>query len=228
MESYRSEYKHSINQSEYLALRSRLRAIFPRDAHANADGGYLVSSLYFDNADDKVLREKLSGLQKREKFRIRTYNHDPTVLHLEKKERLNGLSRKAFASISYAQYTRLLNGDYTFLAQCDQPLCRELHRRMQEQQLRPHTIVEYYREAFVYAPGNVRITLDSDIRSGMGVCDLFTASFPTLPVSSHSGLHLLEVKFDEFLPDLVRDAVQITNRQNTAFSKYAACRLIQL
>ena len=68
---YRNELKYSIDYSDYLALRQRLRPIMKPDAHVRADGRYTIRSIYFDNFSDKALREKLNGVAKRETFRIR-------------------------------------------------------------------------------------------------------------------------------------------------------------
>ena len=80
----------------------------------------------------------------------------------------------------------------------------------------------YDREAFLYAPGNVRITLDRDIRTGLSLLDFLRPErFSLKPLS---GLTVLEVKYDAFLPELVRMAVQVPGRRAGACSKYALCR----
>lgn len=70
---YRHEWKHILTYSDMLVLRSRLSAVMQPDPHA-VDGKYMIRSLYFDNAEDKALREKIDGVNHREKFRIRYYN----------------------------------------------------------------------------------------------------------------------------------------------------------
>ena len=65
---YRHEWKHVLNIGDLLILRQRLRAIMESDPHA-IDGKYQIRSLYFDNLDDKALREKIDGVNMREKFR---------------------------------------------------------------------------------------------------------------------------------------------------------------
>lgn len=81
----RHEWKHEINLSDMLTLRQRLRVIAQPDEHT-LDGKYDIRSLYFDNIEDKALREKLDGINIREKFRIRYYNGDTSYIHLEKKK----------------------------------------------------------------------------------------------------------------------------------------------
>ncbi len=219
---YRSEYKHEINQGEYVSLLPRLKAIMRPDPHAGPDGCYWVSSLYFDNADDKALREKLDGLNHREKYRIRAYNGDVSSLRLEKKSKHDGLCLKENAPITWEQYQKILVGDTQFLYNSGVPLLQDFYAKRVIHQLRPRTIVLYRREAFVYAPGNVRVTIDQDIRTGFGMHNLFDPALVSASAAQHK---ILEVKFDEFLPEIIRDIVQVSNRQSAAFSKYAACRM---
>ena len=83
---YRHELKYKIHFSEYLAIRQRLRSVMRPDPHAGADGTYQIRSIYFDNVYDKALREKVDGIQKREKFRIRYYNDRFSLITLEKED----------------------------------------------------------------------------------------------------------------------------------------------
>lgn len=94
---------------------------------------------------------------------------------------------------------------------------------MKNQMLRPKTIVDYEREPFVYKPGNVRITIDKNIRTGLSANQLFERSLPTIPAGEP--IILLEVKYDEFLPEIIADIVQLGGRRSAAFSKYAVCRI---
>jgi hypothetical protein len=103
------------------------------------------------------------------------------------------------------------------------PLIRELYLKMKNQGLRAKTIVDYTREPFVYGPGNVRVTLDYNIRTGLQCTDFLNPDCVTVPTGG--GETILEVKWDAFLPGIIRDAVQLPNRQTSSFSKYAACRI---
>lgn len=66
-ETYRHELKYCIRTADYYAIRQRLRAVMKPDQFAGADGRYVVRSIYFDNMDDKALREKINGAQKKRK-----------------------------------------------------------------------------------------------------------------------------------------------------------------
>ena len=219
---FRHEYKHEISRADLFVLRQRLRAVAQPDPHA-IDGAYRIRSLYFDNAADKALREKLDGVSRREKFRIRSYNDDLSVIHLEKKSKLGGLGNKQSTGLTARQAQSIVDGDCGWMAQSEDALVQELHSKMQTQGLRPKTIVEYTREPFIFAPGNVRVTLDYDIRTGLSATNFLDPGCITIPAGDAPVL--LEVKWDEFLPDLIRDAVSLPGRRMSAFSKYAQCRI---
>lgn len=219
---YRHEWKHELSPADLLVLRQRLRAVMRPDPHA-VGGKYFIRSLYFDTPTDTALREKLDGVSRREKFRIRYYDLDPSVIHLEKKSKLAGLGNKQSASLTADEAQRIVDGDIAWMLHADRPLVRELYAKMRTQQLRPMTIVDYTREPFVYGPGNVRVTLDYDIRTGLRATNFLDPDCPTIPAGDSP--IILEVKWDEFLPDTVRAAVQLEGRRAAAFSKYAQCRI---
>lgn len=212
------------------ARNQRLRCALPAPAAFGghcpgslASGGcYFVRSLYFDDPRDKALRDKINGVSRREKFRLRCYNGDASYLVLEKKSKIGGLCAKEQCCLTRPQTEALLAGD-TQSGEADAALLRELHRRMQTEGLRPKTIVDYTREPFIFAPGNVRVTLDYDIRTGLGCTDFFDFACPTIPAGDAGAV--LEVKWDEYLPDVIRDLVQTPSTRSAAFSKYAACRV---
>ena len=218
----RHEEKHQVNLREALVLSRRLEKLFPRDPHAGPEGSYQVVSLYYDDPYDTALRQKLDGVNRREKFRLRYYGEEPAFFKLEKKYKVKGLCGKGACKLSREEGERLLAGELDFLLEREEPLLAELYHELRGSLLAPRTAVCYDREAFLYAPGNVRITLDRDVRTGLSPLDFFRPErFSLKPLS---GLTVLEVKYDAFLPDLVRMAVQIPNRRAAACSKYALCR----
>ena len=219
---FRHELKHEINFSDLIAVRQSLCAAAQPDQYA-VGGKYRVRSMYFDNLRDKALREKLEGLNYREKFRIRYYNGDTSFLCLEKKTKLNGLGNKQKARLSEEETERLLCGDYRWMKESGRPLVTELYSKMMSQGLRPKAIVDYTREPFTYRPGNVRVTLDYNLRTGIGCREFLNPDCVTIPAGNP--VIIMEVKWDEFLPSAIQDAVQLKSRRAAAFSKYAACRI---
>lgn len=219
---FRHEWKHEINACDSVMLQQRLRAVAKPDPHAK-NGKYRIRSLYFDNVYDRALREKVDGVNCREKFRIRYYNGDTSFIHLEKKSKQNGLCSKESAPLTAEEAQSLVNGDMEWMRESPNALIRELQAKMNAQGLRPKTIVDYTRIPFIYGPGNVRVTLDYDIRTGLHVTDLLDWDCVTVPAGDAP--IILEVKWDAYLPDIIRDAVQLDGRHVTSFSKYAQCRV---
>ncbi|MBR6551399.1 MAG: polyphosphate polymerase domain-containing protein, partial [Clostridia bacterium] len=194
---YRHEIKHEISKGDMLVLRSRLSSVMKKDIHA-VDGKYFIRSLYFDNSKDKALKEKQDGVNVREKFRIRYYNNDTSLIHLEKKSKINGLCLKQSVDLTEKMTEAIICGDYSWMLKSNEPLVQEFYSKIMSQGLRPKTIVDYTREPFVFKAGNVRVTLDYDIRTGMNCKDFLKSDCVTVPVGDSI---VLEVKWDEFLPD---------------------------
>ena len=219
---YRHEWKIALGPGDLFVLRQRLRAVMQPDAHA-VDGRYRIRSLYFDTPEDRALREKLDGVSRREKFRIRYYNGDTGFIQLEKKCKRGGLGWKEQPQLTERQARDLAAGRFNAVDPGGDALLGELCRKARTERLRAKTIVDYTREPFVYGPGNVRVTLDEDIRTGLSCVDFLDLDCVTVPAPD--ARPLMEVKWDAFLPDIIRDAVQLPGRQVGAFSKYAACRM---
>lgn len=219
---YRHEWKHQISYSDMISLRQRLKAIAKPDNHA-VDGKYFIRSLYFDNLSDKALREKIESVNKREKFRIRYYNGDLSFIHLEKKSKLNGLGAKQKAILSAEEVQSIIDGNLDWALNSKRPLIQELYSKIKSQGLKPKTIVDYTREPFVFVPGNVRVTLDYNIRTGLGCVDFLNPDCVTIPAGDAP--IILEVKWDEYLPTVIKNAIQLESRRTAPFSKYAACRI---
>ena len=213
----RHEWKHEITAADRLVLSARLSAVARRDRHGQNWG------FYYDTETMEALREKLDGVAKREKFRIRYYGGDISYICLEKKSKRDGLCGKRSVLLSVQEVQDLLEGALDWMPESGRPLVQELYWKMKASGLRPRTIVDYTRDAYVFPAGNVRVTLDYNIRTGIGSTDFLHPASVTVPAGDAPGI--LEVKWDEFLPDIIRDAVQLPGRHTSAFSKYAACRI---
>lgn len=219
---YRNEIKHVITAGDRAAICASLRAVARLDPHAGEKGYYTIRSLYFDSLTDRALREKLDGVSEREKFRLRCYDGDTSLIHLEKKVKRGGLGYKVSCTVTEEEVGRILNGEILWMAADRRALVVELYAKMQAQGLRPKTIVDYERVPFVYGPGNVRVTIDYNIRTGLYSTDFLNPACVTIPAGNEI---ILEVKWDDYLPSIIRRAVQVKGRRAGAFSKYAACRM---
>lgn len=222
--TYRHEMKYKISAADYMVIRHMLQPVMKTDRHAGEDGRYTVRSIYFDNADDQALREKRNGVARREKFRIRYYNDEFSFFMLEKKVKWNNLCMKTGAGLTQEECRKLLSGDTQWMPGHPCGLVRELYQKRNICQLRPRVLVSYEREAYVYAVGNVRVTLDSKIRSTLFHCRFLEETVADISVSDGPDDVILEVKFDAFLPDVIRSLLQTGDIRQQAYSKYGACR----
>lgn len=227
MESYRHEFKYLCSFGELEMLRVRLRGLAAPDPHAGESGKYNIRSLYFDDHYDTCLRENEAGTDPREKFRIRIYNHSAERITLELKQKVRGKTRKLSCPLTEEQCRMIMEGRVPDRTEETPALLTKLGLLMQTRLMRPKVIVEYERVPYVYPLGNVRITLDENISSSDRTDLFLEEQVPLRPVLP-AGQHILEVKYDEFLPDALYRTVQLPDLRPTAFSKYYLCRRYHL
>ena len=219
----RHEYKFYINNFAYHELRERFRYVLQADRHMTDEQGYLISSLYFDDIYHSAMEDKINGAPFREKYRIRVYNHEDVFIKLECKIKFNQYISKQGARITKDEYDRILNGDYEFLISRPEEVCRKLYANQATKLMRPVTVVEYQREAYVHPLGNVRITFDKNLSASIGDLDVFSRDYEVIRVPLEDVM-ILEVKYDDYIPDYIWKILQTDHLAKCAISKYVMCR----
>lgn len=223
---YRNEHKYISPEHLLSALQVRIASLMKPDPHAvniHDGGGYSIRSVYFDDLYSTCFFENEDGTDPREKFRIRIYNCSKDRITLELKQKERGMCRKASCPLAPAVCEQILGGSIPEFDSGTPYLLKKLIMQMRLRALRPVVIVAYERAPFVYEAGNVRVTFDRNIRSSGRIGEFFDESAPFRPVLS-AGTNMMEVKFDEFLPDFINEALQASTLQWTSFSKYYLCR----
>lgn len=220
---YRVEDKYCCEKRELDILQGRLAPILKND-HMVDEKGYIITSVYFDDIQDSCLNDTVDGNYKREKYRIRIYNNSFDVIKLEVKFKESNRILKKACTISREEMHTLLNG------KCIERDNLELNSpvslfnlAIKCKGLRPKVIVEYDRRAFIHRHGNVRITLDRNLRYSTQINKFGFDKIIFQKIRSYR--NVLEVKYDEFLPDFIAQLLEIGNLRQTSFSKYQICRL---
>jgi VTC domain/Protein of unknown function (DUF1374) len=221
---YRNELKFFINAHQKNMLANKLSKICQRDSFSDADGGYLISSLYFDDYNQSAIFDKLSGIRDRKKFRVRVYNYQSNVIKLERKIKRANVTEKSHVRISKEEYDTLISGDASFLRLKNDVVAKDFYLYYRTKNLRPRVVVEYRREALIYKYGDVRITFDSFLKAGVFQKDLFSNGC-MISAIPHDQI-ILEVKYTGYFPDVIRNIIQINNLQLQAISKFAKCCVV--
>ncbi len=218
----RHELKFLITYADYYNLKASLCALLDHDENSVEDG-YLIRSLYFDDIHDSAYTDKESGKGRRRKHRIRIYNYSDSVIKYEIKDKYGDFISKISAPISREECVKMINTNFDFMIGSEHPTLRAGYIDAKCGILRPRVIVDYEREAFVCEEGNVRITFDKDVRAGIDSFDIFDSGIITVP-TLQPGTLVLEVKYDDFLPNFIRKELKKVDKRPMAISKYILCR----
>jgi hypothetical protein len=222
----RHELKYHINDLEYQVLRKKLATLLRPDPNMGSSGRYSIRNLYFDDYRDTALSEKEAGVLNRKKYRIRIYNQSDAVIKFERKNKINQYILKESIPITRAEADRMIAGDFDFLAGSEESLLRDFYLESRCNLMRPVTVVEYEREAYIHPVGNVRITFDTGLRTELGPTSFFDRDIFTIGAIDQPGI-ILEVKFNEVLPQYIRGLFPDTIRPRLAIGKFVICRTQQ-
>ncbi|MDO4292667.1 MAG: polyphosphate polymerase domain-containing protein [Eubacteriales bacterium] len=222
-QSWRHELKFVCTQPQLEIIKNRVRPLLAADPHTGPSGTYRIRSVYFDDVRDSCFYENEDGTDPREKFRIRIYNGSSERITLELKQKCRGLNRKLSCPLTDRQCRQMLGGGLQEAPEELAPLLRKWQLQHKNRLLRPKAIVEYERTPYIFRLGNVRVTLDQNITAGTQTERFLEGGFVRRPILP-AGQHVLEVKYDAFLPDPVRQLLALETLQRTSFSKYYLCR----
>ena len=220
---FRHEYKYEIDIAQQRLLEQRLGDVLTLDPHVGPSGKYQIRSLYFDDWYDTCYYEKIDGVDPRDKYRIRIYNGSTDRIRLERKRKESGKINKISCPMTVEQVERLIRGGRLLWEEDMHPLLRKLYILQETRGMRPKVIVEYERAPYVHKDGNVRVTIDTDMRTSSDVSSFLDKETRCRPIMPE-GRQLMEVKWDEFIPDHIYRAVQMDGLRQTTFSKYTLCR----
>lgn len=219
MPLYRNEFKYICTNNEIVTLSNKISHVLPHDKHSGVNG-YLISSMYFDDIYDTCCKENDSGISSRYKYRVRIYNNDPSFIKLEKKIKFNEKCHKKSCRISEKELNMLVSGTPGKLTyDVSRPVLREFCTLMLTRLFVPKAVVRYHRKAYTAPAGNVRITFDTNIAVSDDFNGFLSGEGSYIPIQQQ-GFHVAEVKYDEFIPDYILNALQMNILYKSTFSKY--------
>lgn len=220
----RREVKYYICYGDYIKLSLLLRGALNYDEHNNKDGGYFIRSVYFDSIFDSAFHEKLEGIEKRQKYRLRIYDPDDQKVKFEVKNKMNNSILKETAVISRADAKEVLDQRYDVLLKYNDPTLNKIYCEFKRIPYRQVIMVDYFREAFTWPINNIRITFDKELSRNSTNLDLFSKTVICPRVYDKSTV-IMEVKFDHHLPEWIKDIFKSISFTNNAISKYCLSRM---
>ena len=219
---YRVEKKFLVSDSQIELFRAKLKTVMKPDLNQHGKA-YLIRSLYFDDINDSCLYENESGIDERSKLRIRIYDYQTQKMYLENKEKLHGYTKKTRDIIYRRECLQIMAGGSLPFGK--RTVVNKLSLARKISLMLPKVIIEYDRTAFVHPLGNVRVTFDQNITASRFCQDFLSENVGGKVSVLPAGMHILEVKYDEFLPDFIAQLIEDGNLTQTAFSKYYLGRL---
>lgn len=219
---YRHEIKFILSSMEYSQLRRLIGAFAGRDENARTDKGYYIRSLYFDTLTNLDYKSKIMGLSERKKIRLRIYDVSAETVKLEIKNKENDYSVKETSIITRADALNLMQGRYDILLKYNDAVCKKVYNNFINNIYMPKIIVDYDREAYSFPIENIRLTFDKGVRVSKNT-DMFCNNAAMCSVLSCEQI-ILEVKFDGFLPEHIRNALSSAHMQRMSISKYCMAR----
>ena len=219
---YRVEDKYNCTDTQLVMLQARMEAVLRPDVNEDGPEGYRITSLYFDDLTDSCLRDTVDGVNRRSKYRIRIYNDSLDVIKLEVKTKRDNRILKRSKTITREQMESLMRGECIEDGASMEDPATLFNLAVRTQGLRPKVVVAYERKAYVYEPGNVRITFDRNVRASSRVEDFGKKNISYDFLREYD--KVLEVKYDEFMPDFLLQLLETGSMQQSAYSKYQLCR----
>ena len=207
---------------DYYKVNEMFKSVLSPDPN-NKEYGYTIRSLYFDSINNDDYYAKTGGEEVRKKIRLRIYDTKTEKVKLEIKRKININQIKETATISKEDAIKLINKEYSVLLKYDNQTCQSAYNIMTIGQYQPVVLVDYNRRAYIHNENNIRVTLDSDIRSNEFEFDMFSEDIMMTPIFEYYNA-LLEVKFDGELFCWISQALTDLDTTNRSLSKYCSGR----
>lgn len=214
----RQEKKYLINYEDYKKHSSYFQKFLHEDSH-NGSNGYIVRSLYFDNLNNIDFEDKVDGVEKRHKIRLRIYSTNDKFAFLEHKQKQGDYQRKRSIRITKEDTYEIINSNYSVLLKYKSEFASEMYALLSMNCYRPKTIVQYNRKAFIAKENSIRLTFDNKILATESNFDIFSKDLCFYPALDEY-MVVFEVKYNGFLLSYIKDAINSIDKSNLSVSKY--------
>ncbi len=221
---FRYEKKYIVNNLHIEQLKHRLSPFMKLDPILAGKSFYSIRSLYFDDYNDTCLKQVINGISERYKYRIRYYNGNTDYIMLEKKYKVNNMTKKTSCQLTKNQVDDIINNRNLVISKENNKLLNELYLAIKTNGFRPSIIIDYDRIPYVYEAGYVRVTVDYNVSCSYEIDKFFEDNISRIPLMEE-GKSILEIKYTDFIPDYIRFSLQLNELYRTSYSKYANGRL---
>ena len=210
------------------------------DIETDVNGTEQIILITFMNADGRtfvgVLKEFFLDHTEQEVYDMWNKKVEPSF-----RQKLSKKGSEAYTSappikleVKYKAYNRVYKKSKTITREEAAPLiageCLEdpepsmdspvtlFNLALRQDLLRPRIVVDYHRSAYIFGPGNVRVTFDRGIRASSRFDRFLDGGCPWTAVDETD--RILEIKYDEFLPGFIAQLLETGNMIQYAYSKY--------
>lgn len=230
----RHELKFLLPIAEKEKFLEAIQFAIRPDSNTGPDGFYRVSSLYYDTSDKQAFYEKLDGVLRRKKFRLRRYGRmdgSPSPAFFEIKHRFASMICKErtclTAEISDSLYQGQLMPEQLASSSLGFPvsLAHQIEFNHPSLPLEPAVLVSYLRQAWVgLEEPDLRITFDTSL-SAHPPEDYTSPGRVAGQGFLEDDQAVLEVKFDHQLPRWLQQRLISRGLHPVRYSKYAEAEL---
>ena len=230
----RIEYKYLVPIGSVSKILNLLSPYLILDKYSAMmpNNEYTVRSIYFDTSELNFYHEKISGIKKRKKIRIRGYNkyQQDACIFLEIKRKNGPTIIKNRAAVNYSNLQNILeSGDVSSYVISFPKITKSIENarkflfHIHNSSLKPIVKNIYEREAYFHKfDKDWRVTIDKNLRSSLALNpQCLYEDNKTIP--SLTNYSILEIKGSGDMPYVFRNTIANLGFSLRALSKYTIC-----
>lgn len=219
----RYEHKYMLGPREFAAIRKTVGEHMDADPYNVGGKPYTIANIYYDTADDLLIRNSLSKPAYKEKLRLRAYGVPgiADTVYLEIKKKVCGIVNKRRTAMKLGEaYEFAKSGVMPNIAgYMNAQVIRELEDFLSRYDVEPKLYLAYDRIAYFEKDNpDLRISFDTNVRSRRSAVALECGDFGDSVTDC--GQYLMEIKTSRAKPLWLANALTELKIRRTGFSKY--------